>query len=141
MEAKKKPCDGNFCNGALQYIWKNEGGKRYCRRCWSAHFQTTNTKPTVRQKRISPRSSKRSKEEAEYSRRRIAFLARHPICQANLLGICTRYATEVHHKKGRIGSLLLDVKHWLAACHHCHQWIELNPIKAKEMGLSESRLI
>lgn len=136
MQAKKKPCDGDSCKGVLQYIWKNEGGKRYCRRCWSAHFQTTNTKPTVRQKRISPRSSKRSKEEAEYSRRRIAFLVRHPICQANLSGICTRYATEVHHTY--VGSnrskYFLVVDSWMAICRCCHTWIHEHSKESRELG-------
>ena len=49
-------------------------------------------------------------------------------------------AEEVHHKRGRIGDLLLDETHWLAVSRKGHVKIEMNPRWAKEMGFSESRL-
>lgn len=82
---------------------------------------------------------KRRKEMSVYDRRRLAFLALHKFCQANL-SECTKIATEVHHKKGRVGDDYLNITTWLAVCHNCHYWIENHPEKAKELGLSESRL-
>jgi len=29
---------------------------------------------------------------------------------------------------------------WLAVCRNCHRWIEENPVEAKELGFSRSRL-
>jgi hypothetical protein len=138
MEAKKKPCDGNLCQGALQYIWKNAGGKKFCIRCWSAQSKS-NTKPTVVRKKIAARSSKKIKQDALYSPLRRKFLEENPTCQARIQGKCTRIATQVHHKAGRIGSLYLDVSKWLAICHECHTWITEFSKEAIEMGLSESR--
>lgn len=131
-----KFCDG--C-GESKVIWKNSGGKKYCQRCWSANSVKTKPKPTVRQKKLSPRSPKRNLQEAEYSVKRKQFLNNNPMCQVHLSNICTQYANQVHHKKGRIGDLLNDDTFWLAICGACHSWVELNPIEAKELNLSVNR--
>lgn len=138
MKTKPKKCDR--CE-ELKPIWKNSGGKRYCRQCWSAHSVTSKTQPTVRQKKPIPtRSSKRSKQEADYSKLRKVFLDKHPMCQAHLPQVCTKVSTDVHHMKGRVGDLLLDQTHWLAVCRGCHYWIEMRPEAAKLLGYSKSRL-
>lgn len=139
MKVKLKQCDGPC--GEQKVIWKNHGGKRYCQRCWKLELPNNSLKykPTVKQQPLSPRSPKRAKEERLYSAKRILFLSEHKMCEAHLQG-CTNFATEVHHKKGRIGELLLDVTEWLAACHNCHAYIELNPIEAKILGFSKPRL-
>lgn len=83
-------------------------------------------------------SKKRAAENRKYSTLRKQFLEDKE-CEAGLEG-CTGMASEVHHKKGRIGENFLDVSTWLAVCHHCHIEIETKPAMAKELGLSESRL-
>jgi hypothetical protein len=138
MIAKQKICAG--CN-KLSYIWKSKGGVKLCKQC------STNTgvaklsiKPTAKSKPIPPRSQKRSKEERLYSGKRVIFLQENPMCQAHLPGICTKHATEVHHKKGRIGELLLNILLWLGVCHACHEWIENNREEAMEKGFSIKRI-
>lgn len=42
---------------------------------------------------------------------------------------------DVHHRRGRSGLLLFDIRHWLAVCRTCHDWIRDNPKKARELGL------
>jgi len=74
----------------------------------------------------------------EYSKRRTAFLVIHSSCQAKLVN-CTGKATDVHHKAGR-GENHLKISTWLAVCRNCHTWIELNPVEAKDLGFSESRI-
>jgi cytochrome c553 len=74
----------------------------------------------------------------EYGKKRAAFLIVHSICQAKLVG-CTGEATDVHHKAGR-GENHLKISTWLAVCRSCHNWIEVNPTEAKELGFSENRL-
>ena len=137
IKPKLKRCDG--C-GEPRVIWKRDGRKGYCKSCWSAHSSKTSIKPTVKQKPIRPRSPKRASQEAEYSAKRKVFLTKHPMCQMNLPGICTTYATDVHHMKGRIGDLLLDEQFWKAGCRACHDYVEKHPKEAKEMGLSLNRL-
>lgn len=135
MKVKRKICDG--C-GEQQFIWKNDGGKRYCKSCWSAH-NSQPKKPTAIKKPIPPRSSKREVQDAVYSVLRIKFLKEHIMCEAHLPG-CTQSSTDVHHKRGRIGTLLTEIKYWLAVCRHCHDWIEAHPEESKEKGLSLDRL-
>lgn len=86
---------------------------------------------------MKPRSVKRAKQEREYAALSKQFLEDNPICQ--VVG-CHNMSTATHHKKGRIGSLLTDVRYFLAVCFHCHSTIELKPKWAKEHGYSLSRL-
>jgi len=126
IAVKLKTCAG--CN-QQKYIWKSHKKDKYCKECWY-----TIEKP----KSISPVSKRIQGEMDSYSALRETFFFIHPNCQAKLVG-CTGKATDVHHKKGR-GDNLLRVGTWLAVCRSCHTWIEENPIKSKELGLSESRL-
>lgn len=136
MRVNFKTCSS--CNKSKP-IWKRVGKILYCKICWGAH-KPIQLKPIVKQLVIPPRSPKRIKEDAEYSKRRKPFLKKHSTCEANLPGICTYQATDVHHMAGRIGDLLLDETYWKALCRACHVWVELNPEKAKEMRLSTTRL-
>jgi hypothetical protein len=135
MKIIKKMCDG--C-GELRLIWKNKEGKRYCKQCWSAHSVTTKVKPT--QKRISPRSPKRIKQDLLYSQKRKVYLSSNPMCKAHLPTICTQTATDIHHMAGRIGELYLDETYWVALCRACHSYVEAHPKEARDMGLSVLRL-
>ncbi len=133
IQTKLKKCAG--CNQD-KIIWKSEGREKYCKDCWYSKNPSKTPKQRTPIKKIS---DKRKKEMPIYDKRRLAFLSLHKFCQANLPE-CTKLATEVHHKKGRVGDDYLNVSTWLAACSSCHKWIEMHPIEAKELGLSESRL-
>lgn len=137
IERKKKLCDG--CSEP-QVIWKNHQGKRYCKQCWSCHADNVKQKPTVKQTSLPRVSEKRSKEEKLYSAKRVLFLAEHHMCEAHIVGICTKLAEEVHHKEGRTGENYLDVSKWLAACHQCHVWITDHPEEAIQLGFSLKRI-
>lgn len=139
MKPKLKKCDG--CDQD-KVIWKNHKGNKYCKSCWARH---EDNKPVskaqafdVPKPRIKTKSKKKSQEDAVYSQLRKVFLRKHPTCEAKLDG-CSVQSTDVHHKKGR-GEFYLDVSTWLPACRSCHDWIELHPKEAKDMGFSESRL-
>jgi hypothetical protein len=54
-------------------------------------------------KEIAPMSKRKKEETGHYVDLRQAFLATSPLCQAKLINICSRIATEVHHKQGRTG--------------------------------------
>jgi hypothetical protein len=100
----------------------------------------TDKKPKVskQKKKIKFRSSKRAAEERQYAKDRIEFLSR-PENQW-----CAVYpwlpATQVHHKRGRLGKLLLDQRYWLGVSDEGHKRIENFPEWAKENNFSESRL-
>ena len=134
ISPKKKLCSG--C-GEMTFIWKNVSGNKLCKQCATTGVAI---KPTIKAKPIPPRYQKRSKEERLYAAKRIIFIQEHPMCEAHISGICTEYATEVHHKKGRIGEDLLDETHWLALCHMCHDYIENHREFAMEKGFSIKRI-
>ena len=79
-------------------------------------------------------SVKRARQIRQYSRVRSEYLNGNPYCQR-----CGKMATDIHHKAGR-SKKYLDVLTWLAVCRTCHQWIELHPKEAKELGYSISRI-
>jgi uncharacterized CHY-type Zn-finger protein len=138
---KLKICDG--C-GKPRRIWKNltEDGvrKRLCKECWSCH-SSHSSKPIKQHKPLAPRSTKRTHEEKIYAGKRVIFMHQHSMCEANISGLCTHKSTDVHHKAGRIGSLLVDETQWMAVCRACHMWIETHPIEATEKGWRSSKTI
>jgi hypothetical protein len=85
--------------------------------------------------KIKPRSKKMDKNMVIYNKLRKQFLKEHPICP-----VTGEMATDIHHKRGRLGKLLLDQKFWLAVSRKGHKAIEANPEWAKKMGFSENRL-
>lgn len=82
-------------------------------------------------------SKKRKIEMLRYSVLRTEFLAKpvNKICP-----ITKQPTTDVHHKRGRVGSLYLDTKYWVALSREGHKFVEENPEWAKKNGYSESRL-
>jgi len=128
MKTNLKKCD---CCEQERPIWKNYKGLKYCKYCWYSDKKNKTS--------IPKKSSKQRVRDESYSLIRKAFLIKNPICQACLEG-CTITAGEVHHMKGRIGPLLLDISNYLAVCRECHKIIEENPEMAKKLNLSKSRL-
>lgn len=96
-------------------------------------------KPKNQLKKITKSLRKRKREYYPLQRQ---FLEDHPFCQ-----ICEargamppNRSTEVHHKFGRIGSLLCDVRGFVASCFPCRDFPHSNPKKARELGvLGEAR--
>ena len=137
LQPKAKKCDG--CN-EVKPIWKKEGKQKFCKQCWSSRTfkgMSSTKKPTAK-KPMRLQSSKIMKLNAAYSVLREQFLKNHPCCQARIPG-CSMVATDIHHKKGRVGKLFLDDSEFLAVCRMCHTWIENNPAEAKLLDFSKSR--
>lgn len=82
-------------------------------------------------------SKKESARLRKYSVVRKEYLAEHPFCEVKG---CRERATENHHKRGKIGSLLCDKRYFFATCSDHHRFIEVHPEWAKENGYSENRL-
>jgi hypothetical protein len=78
-------------------------------------------------KRISDRQRQRLKE---YAVARGRFMQESPNCQR-----CGEKATELHHSRGRIGSLLTDLRWFIGLCHSCHDFVHNNPNEARKAGL------
>lgn len=102
---------------------------KYCR--IEGHVKINWKKPG-----IAKVAAERKEINKEYERVKKEFLRKHKCCEA-----CgDAPSTEVHHKRGRVGKLLTDVRFFLAVCRPCHFHIESDPVFSKQMGYSESRL-
>lgn len=88
-------------------------------------------------KRLRRRSTKRARQEREYLRLRAPWIEGRA-CEMRLDG-CTGRATEVHHRMGREGELLLDVRFWMAGCHTCHHQVTNHEVDVYALGLSIRR--
>ena len=82
-------------------------------------------------------SDKRKIDNLKYSALRIEFLGKK---ENRICPITKKPTTDIHHKKGRIGSLLLDTRFWIALSREGHRFVEENPIWAKENGYSLNRI-
>lgn len=88
--------------------------------------------PAKKRKAIKPFSQKKLKDLATYRPLRDEYLINNPICEVH---DCNKPTTNLHHKKGRRGPLLYDVKYFMACCETCHpKRIHENPAWAREHG-------
>jgi hypothetical protein len=91
---------------------------------------------------VRARSPKRAAQERIYSARAKVFLHgedgdEYRACE---FPGCGRVASEVHHRRGRVGALLLDERYWSALCRPDHEFATVNPARAYELGISERRI-
>ena len=141
IRAKPKECSN--CK-KITVLWKSN--PKLCKDCStllksqgniSSPKQRSPAIGKVSKGKIKSVSDKMLLSLREYRKVRDAYMAEHTICEHPE---CSSPSTELHHKKGRIGSLLTDSRYFCALCHDHHEWSEKNPILAKELGLSMDRL-
>ena len=133
MKQKLKECDG--C-GKETVIWKNHGGFKYCKYCWSC--QNPKNKDNIQKPtdyKIPQVSSKRKKKDQEYLKLRERFLTENHLCQVTVAG-CTNGATDVHHTYAGANrdAFYLVQSTWRAVCRNCHDWIHSHPTEARVMN-------
>ncbi len=121
---------------------------KVCRKCGAEFKQYTSftkckcsisaQKPKETKKYVIPKvSDKRKTENLKYSVLRTEFLGKK---ENQICPITKQPTTDIHHKKGRVGSLFLDTKYWIALSREGHKFVEENPEWAKENGYSLNRL-
>ena len=59
----------------------------------------------------------------------------HKKCEANLPG-CQSVASDIHHRRGRKGILLILSAYFGYMCRNCHSWCTHHSKEAKALGLS-----
>lgn len=102
--------------------------------------QLAKPKKIVKQKKIKKRTTKRQRQENEYSTKsKPEYIKEHPYCEVCLDEGITREVYEIHHKKGKEEGLLNDKRYFLSVCRPHHEWIGDNPNIAKEKGYSINR--
>ena len=95
-------------------------------------------KPKVTKKYVIPKvSEKRKIENLKYSVLRIEFLGKK---ENQVCPITKQPTTDIHHKRGRVGNLFLDIRYWIALSREGHKFVEENPEWSKKNGYSLNRL-
>jgi hypothetical protein len=82
---------------------------------------------TGKPRRIRPVSKRRQQVLKIYRNLRKAFLAVNKYCAV----FGGEKATQVHHGRGRISTLLIDMRFWHAVSQRGHEWIGRNPEAAR----------
>lgn len=134
MEAKEKECRNPNCENKFTPYKTTD---KYCSGKCAMKCKKPDLKLKPVYKPIKKVSEKRKIENLKYAAQRIIFLGKpkNKICP-----VTGKETTEIHHKKGRTGSLFLDENYWLAVSREGHRLIEENPEWAKEKGYSIDRL-
>lgn len=86
----------------------------------------------ARPKRIAPRSKAMARKMGKYWTAAEVFKREHRHCER---AGCAKLTADIHHQRGRVGTLLLDTRFWIAVCRSCHDWIAANPAQARAEGL------
>ena len=102
-------------------------------------------RPKKKRRRISRVSERRKIDEKLYTQARKEYLNDNPKCErcvylSEKYGSRVMPSNQIHHKKGRTGSLLYNKRYFMACCDDCHKYIEANPKESKLKGWSISRL-
>ena len=113
--------------------WQQYNSLQKCPCCSHSKPQPKETKKYV----IPKVSEKRKIENLKYSVLRTEFLGKK---ENQICPITKQPTTDIHHKKGRVGSLFLDTQYWIALSREGHKFVEENPEWAKENGYSLNRL-
>jgi hypothetical protein len=94
--------------------------------------------PLTRKKFIRRASKKRAGELKVYQSLKQYILSQRPYCEMpSRTGTpsCLNRATQIHHMKGRAGSLLCNVTYWMAVCQECHDYIHTHAKESRAAGL------
>lgn len=91
-----------------------------CQKEYEKEFEATS---------LNQKSDKRKDQEKIYTKISKIFKDSNPDCEC-----CGKTATDIHHKNGRNGDRLNDVKFFMSVCRTCHTYIHEHPKESREMG-------
>lgn len=131
------------CDCGSEFLPYNTIQKYCCVNCQFKYGKKINIKlksfnPEKKKRYSIPKvSEKRKIENLKYVAQRIVFLGKK---ENQICPITGKPTTDIHHQKGRVGSLFLDKTYWVALSREGHKQVEENPEWAKENGYSLDRL-
>ena len=90
---------------------------QYRRKVSAAKNESNGTIKVNKPSGIKTFSDKRLKQMAVYRKNRDKYMKENQICEVD---DCNNKSNQLHHKKGREGKNLIDVKYFMACCGICH---------------------
>lgn len=141
MQGKKpKVGDCDECDSKDVDLYRTNSPKR-CKSCFFIEKKRrviegkkSTAKRTILRprKNIAPVSQKKLTELAKYRPIRDKYLSENTECEVHG---CENPSDNLHHKAGRVGSLLYNVDYFMACCGICHpKRIHEDPAWAREQG-------
>lgn len=97
-------------------------------------LSSSSPRKTCRSKAIRRRSRKMTRLMGYYLVLKAEYLAEHRYCVVHTEGKRHR-ADQIHHKRGRTGTLLIDKRFWAGVCDCGHIFINDEPAMARRAGL------
>lgn len=91
-------------------------------------------KAVKRRTKIPPRSKAQAARLREYKRLADEWRS-DPANQTCRFQGCRCRKVDIHHTRGRVGSLLTATEYWVPVCRTHHNWIGENPVQARQLGL------
>lgn len=91
--------------------------------------------PLKRGSRLNQVSDRQRERKKAYKIVREDYLFHNLRCERCIKS----FASDIHHKKGRIGDNLFDHTTFMAVCRPCHAYIEAHPAEAKAKGWMRPR--
>ena len=131
---KSKKCKNPDCGKEFTPMYTSL--EKYC----SYECIKACSNPDIRLKsvyKIPKVSKKRQVEQLQYQVLRTEFLSK---AENKICPITNQPTTDIHHKKGRVGSLFLNTEFWIALSREGHKFVEENPEWSKANGYSLNRL-
>jgi len=107
----------------------------YVRKTRPAPWTMTKPQPKKQPRQRIPASTKQRAKELRQYRERVKVWIAGKVCAV----YPDRSATECHHKKGRVGRLLLDESNWIPVSKEAHEKIHHNPEWARQSGYLAER--
>lgn len=106
-----------------------KGEKKMCKHISRSLIYLAQSVVNQKLAQMAQEEAQSDREPTRYEALATEFKLKHPIC-----GVCHQKPTEdVHHSRGRLGSLLCDQEWWVPVCRVCHDWIGSNPNAAREL--------
>jgi hypothetical protein len=119
--------DGKVGHGA-------RAGAIFSKKMKAAYYAAFAARYGKPRKMIRPRSRRMSKLMAYYRKRKAEYLTLNWQCEVHRDGT-PHQATQIHHKRGKIGPLRFDERFWAGVCFSGHRFIDDNKQLARECGL------
>lgn len=134
--------DEGGCAGGIAYIlFAMKTKPKRPKALWYRIRFGNNPQPKPLHK-IKPVSKSMAKKRRAYAKR-VTEWKKGKYCVGSIvtfkgLPLCPPYphpCEDNHHKRGRLGPLLMDERYWIPVCRNLHDWIGNHPEEARKVGL------
>src|SRR5207253_3439049 len=147
-------CTGNWTENRISFLSAlrqkaNQRGQFSCRCTGTKQYRLARSlnggqkqkemkrAPLKRKKPMNRINPRRVLDYLAYVNERNQFLQQNQFCEFpthDTIG-CPNHSSQIHHAKGRRGTLLRNQKYWWPLCAAHHAWVHSHMKQARKLGL------